>query len=880
MTRLVIVESPTKAKTISAFLPKGYRVVASMGHIRDLPESASEIPAAYKDKDWARLGVDVANDFTPLYVISARKRKVVQALKEALKDAEELILATDEDREGESIGWHLLEVLKPKVPVRRMAFHEITPEAIQAALRHPRQVDMQLVRAQETRRILDRLVGYTVSPLLWKKIAVGLSAGRVQSVAVRLLVQREEERRLFRSATYWNLRATLSAPAQPELTFEALLQSVGEKRVATSKDFDDRTGQLIKGKRNLLRLDETAARALAARLLKGTWRVAELSERQQRQAPPPPFTTSTLQQEANRKLRLSAKQTMQIAQKLYEEGYITYMRTDSVHLSAEAIQAARRAIADRYGEPFLSPKPRQYATKSKNAQEAHEAIRPAGKHMRTAEQLGLSGIEAALYTLIWTRTIASQMADAQIVTLTAIIQAEEARFQANGRRIEFPGFLRAYVEGSDDPEAALQDREMLLPPLQVGDLLTCRQLDPLKHETQPPPRYTEASLVQTLEREGIGRPSTYASIISTIQERGYVVKQANQLIPTFTAYSVNRLLETHFPELVDTQFTARMEQTLDDIAEGNADWLPYLKNFYCGENGLEKQVERKAQSIDPRELYALSLESLKAYVRIGKYGAYLEQAAAPEPLRASLPPDLPPAELNEATAQRLLQQKASGGNLLGYHPQTGAPIYLLEGPYGKYVQLGESDEGAKPKRASLLKGMRPEQVTLDVALGLLSLPRTLGAHPQTGKPISAGVGRFGAYVRHGDEFRSLSSSDDVLTIDLERALELLNQPKGAARARRKIAPIRELGLHPEDQAPIALMDGPYGLYIKHGKLNVKLPSEIAPEKLTLAQALDLLAQKRQADSTSKAKLPRRAAKADTAAPTQKPRKSRKSKGAA
>ncbi len=881
MTRLVIVESPTKAKTISAFLPAGYKVLASMGHVRDLPESASEIPAAYKGKDWARLGVDVANDFAPLYVIAARKRKVVQELKQALKDAEELILATDEDREGESIGWHLLEVLKPKVPVRRMVFHEITKEAIQEALRNPRSVDLQLVRAQETRRILDRLVGYTVSPLLWKKIAPGLSAGRVQSVAVRLLVQREEERRLFRSATYWDLRATLSAPAQPDLPFQATLQRVGELRVATSKDFDGRTGQLAKGKKVLL-LDEKAAKALAKRLSAGEWRVAELSERQQRQAPPPPFTTSTLQQEANRKLRLSAKQTMQIAQKLYEEGYITYMRTDSVHLSTEAIQAARRAILARYGEAYLSPKPRKYTTKSKNAQEAHEAIRPAGTQMRTAEQLGLSGIAAALYTLIWMRTIACQMADAQITALTAEIQVEEARFQANGRRIDFPGFLRAYVEGSDDPDAALQDRETLLPPMRVGDPLTCRQLEPLQHETQPPPRYTEASLVQTLEREGIGRPSTYASILSTIQERGYVIKQANQLIPTFTAYSVNRLLEAHFPDLVDTQFTARMEQTLDDIATGNAEWLPYLKNFYCGENGLEKQVERKAQSIDPRDLHALSLEGLGAHVRIGKYGAYLEQPAQPEPLRASLPPDLPPAELNEATAQRLLQQKASGGDLLGYHPQTGEPIHLLEGRYGAYVQLGEGGGAAKPKRASLLKGMRPEDVTLETALNLLSLPRQLGAHPQTGEPISAGVGRFGAYVRHGAEFRSLSAEDDVLTITLERALELLSQPKGASRARKKAAPLRELGAHPDDQAPVALMDGPYGLYVKHGKTNVKLPSELKPEQLTLAQAVQLLAAKSKAegkaDAKPKAKPTRRAAK-PAAAPSKKPRKPR-SKGAA
>lgn len=880
MTRLVIVESPTKAKTIRGFLPAGYQVLASMGHVRDLPESASEIPAAHKGKAWARLGVDVDNNFAPLYVVSSRKRKVVQAIKEALKDAEELILATDEDREGESIGWHLLEVLKPKVPVRRMVFHEITKEAIQEALRNPRQVDQQLVRAQETRRILDRLVGYTVSPLLWKKIAPGLSAGRVQSVAVRLLVRREEERRLFRSGTYWDLRATLILPEAPKLPFEALLQSVGELRVATGKDFDDRTGQLVKGKKVLL-LDEKAAKALAARLIKGAWRVADLNERQQRQSPPPPFTTSTLQQEANRKLRLSSKQTMQIAQKLYEEGFITYMRTDSVHLSSEAISAARRAISARYGDQFLSAKARQYTTKSKNAQEAHEAIRPAGTQMRTADQLGLSGTQAALYTLIWTRTIASQMADAQITTLTANLQVEDARFQANGRRIDFPGFLRAYVEGSDDPEAALQDRETLLPPLKVGDGLTCRQLEPLKHETQPPPRYTEAAVVQTLEREGIGRPSTYASIISTIQERGYVIKQANQLVPTFTAYSVNRLLEAHFPDLVDTQFTARMEQTLDDIAEGSAEWLPYLKTFYCGDNGLETQVERKTQSIDPREIYAVSLETIKARVRIGKYGAYIEQITEAEPLRASLPPNLPPSELDEAAALRLLQQKANGGNVIGHHPQTGEPILLLEGRYGQYVQLGEGDNGAKPKRASLLKGMTADQVTLEVALGLLSLPRTLGKHPQTGEPITAAVGRFGAYVRHGDEFRSLTASDDVLTISLERALELLSQPKGAGRARKKAAPVRELGAHPDDKTPVALMDGPYGFYIKHGKVNAKLPPDVKPETLTLAQALKLLVEKGKA-SSGKTRSKATGKARPKAAPKQpkKPSKPKKSKGAA
>jgi DNA topoisomerase I len=843
MTRLVIVESPTKAKTIRGFLPKEYRVEACMGHVRDLPESASEIPEGVKGQEWARLGVNVDDGFEPLYVVPSKKRKVVKELKDALKDAQELILATDEDREGESIGWHLLQVLRPKVPVRRMVFHEITKDAIQDALRNPRGVDEQLVRAQETRRILDRLVGYTVSPLLWKKIAPGLSAGRVQSVAVRLLVQREEDRRAFRSGTYWDLKAQLSPEKDVKTRFDATLQSVGGVRVATGKDFDEATGKIAKGKKVVL-LDEKAATALAERLRNGTWIVNNLEEKSQNRRPSPPFTTSTLQQESNRKLRMSSKQTMQIAQKLYEEGYITYMRTDSVNLSNEAIRAARREIAARYGSEYMPDSPRYYTTKAKGAQEAHEAIRPAGTAMRTADELGLVGQEAALYDMIWKRTLASQMADARLTSLTVTIGVEDAIFTANGTRIDFPGFIRVYVEGSDDPDAALDDREVRLPAMNKNDRLKLHKLDSQRHETQPPARFTEASLVQMLEREGIGRPSTYATIISTVQDRGYVVKTNNQLVPTFTAFAVNRLLESHFPDLVDTQFTARMEQTLDDIAEGNAAWLPYLKDFYSGDKGLREQVEQREKTIDPREVYAVALDELNARVRIGRYGAYLESGTNGDAIRVSLSPEIAPADLQPEKVVELLQRKEEGPNILGKHPETGEPIFLLSGPYGWYVQQGEAPEDGsggtkakkapKPRRASLLKGMKPENMTLDVALKLLTLPRTLGIHPESGTVVEANVGRFGPYIKHGDEFRSIPAGEDVLTITMSRALEILSKPKSS---RLKI----ELGAHPATGTPIVITSGKFGPYIKYGDANVKIPRDLKPDAITLEVAVKLIA---------------------------------------
>ncbi len=849
MSTLVIVESPTKARTIRNYLPEGYRVEASMGHVRDLPSSADEIPPSVKEKEWAQLGVNVEENFEPLYVVPKKKKKVVKELKEALKQADELILATDEDREGESISWHLRQLLKPKVPIKRMVFHEITREAIREALKNCRNLDENLIRAQETRRILDRLVGYTLSPLLWKKIAWGLSAGRVQSVAVRLLVQRERERRAFQSGDYWDLKAILKQDKNKN-SFEAKLIALAGKKLATGSDFDPNTGKIAQD-RDVVLLNEAQATALKERIEDKTWKVTKTEERPTKRKPAPPFTTSTLQQEANRKLGISARETMRTAQRLYEEGYITYMRTDSVHLSDQAIAAARTCVEQMYGKEYLSAKPRQYTTKSKGAQEAHEAIRPAGSSFRTPRETGLSGRELALYDLIWKRTVASQMAEARLTQINVDIEVEDALFRASGKRIDFPGFFRAYVEGSDDPEAALENQEVILPTLRVGDTPTCTQLDAIGHETQPPARYTEASLVKTLESEGVGRPSTYATILGTIIDRGYAQMRSKALIPTFTAFAVVSLLEEHFPDLVDTGFTSKMEQTLDEIATGEAQWLPYLQSFYLGEEGLESQVKVRESQIDPSVAKTVALENLEVTVRIGKFGPYIEAKNGDGALKASIPPDLTPADLNPEQVEVLLRQKTEGPDKLGLDPETGEPIYLLMGGYGPYVQLGEAtEENKKPKRASLPKGVKPEEVTLEMAVGLLSLPRTLGTHPETGAKIQAGLGRFGPYVVHnqgkeGKDYRSLKGEDDVLTISLERALELLAQPKrtrGGSRGSAK-KPLRELGVHPEDKEPVNIYDGPYGPYVKHGKINAGIPEGETVETLTLEKALELLAQK-------------------------------------
>lgn len=839
MKRLVIVESPAKAKKIGGYLGNNYTVLASMGHVRDLPESAKDIPEEIKKtkSSLAKYGVDVDNEFEPLYIVNERKKKLVRELKDALKGAGELLLATDEDREGESIGWHLAELLAPKVPVKRMVFSEITKEAIQEAVQHTRELDMNLVAAQEARRIIDRLYGYRLSPLLWKKVKPKLSAGRVQSVAVRVLVRRELERLAFRSGQYWDLKARLATAGGAE--FDATLAAVGGQRIATGKDFDESTGKL-KADANVRLLDEKTAGDLQQRLKSQSWDVTSVETRMQTRKPYAPFTTSTMQQEANRKLGLSARDTMRIAQSLYEDGYITYMRTDSVNLSQEALKAARKSVMDRYGQEYLSPEPRQYSTKTKNAQEAHEAIRPAGTEMKTAEEQGLTGREAALYAMIWKRTVATQMAEAQLRFQTVTITAGDAEFKATGRHVEFPGFFRAYVEGVDDPEAALDDQEAALPPIQEKDRLKCQNLDSVPHETKPPARYTEATLVKALEAEGIGRPSTYATIIDTIIDRDYVIKNGSQLVPTFTAFAVNQLLETYFPKLVDLGFTAKMEQDLDDIANGQGDRLPYLQQFYNGAEGLDAQVKANEEAIDPRSACTLQFDGITSRIRVGKFGPYLETEKNGETVTASIPDSLAPADITNDIVDNLIELKQRGPQSLGTHPETGLPIFLLVGPFGPYLQLGEKGEGdAKPKRVSLPKTRDPNTITFEDAMAYLQLPRQLGKHPVTGHVVTAGLGMYGPYVKHEKTYKSLDKTDDILTINMERAIELLAQAKTKAVA----VPLKELGPHPEDKEPVQIFDGRYGAYVKHGKINATLPKGTDPQAFTLEEALPLLAER-------------------------------------
>ncbi len=843
MTRLVVVESPTKARTIRQFLTDDdFQVEASMGHIRDLPSSAKEVPEDVKGEDWARLGVRVDNGFEPLYVIPSSKKKVVKELRAAIKQADELYIATDEDREGESIGWHLLEVLKPDIPVRRMVFHEITQEAIQRALEETRDIDRNLVDAQETRRVLDRLVGYEISPLLWKKIKPKLSAGRVQSVAVRLLVRREIERIHFVPASYWDLKAALEEKGR---AFDASMTHYNEIPLASGRHFDENTGRLkdgIEEGKDVILMQEKQAKELADRLAQVPWEIVNVDERKSQRKPYAPFITSTLQQEASRKLNMSAGMTMQIAQRLYENGHITYMRTDSSNLSSQALQGARDAVTKRYGKKYLSKSPRIYSGKVRNAQEAHEAIRPAGSDMKTAKELNLRGAEGALYGLIWKRTVASQMANARLKHVTVHIEAGEegdrARFRASGKTIEFAGFFRAYVEGSDDPNAALEDRENPLPALNEGDTPEPKEVEAVGHETKPPSRFTEASLIKKLEEEGIGRPSTYASIIDTVQRRGYVMSKGSSLIPTFTAFATNNLLEKQFEPLVDEHFTAEMEQVLDDIASGERDALPYLKSFYRGDNGLKKRVESGLEVIDPREICALDYEPWKPYVvRVGRYGPYVEAEVDGERVTASLPEQQPPGDVTREQLKELLEASQKGDEPLGIHPEFDMPILLKNGPYGPYVQLGDNEQEGKPKRMSLPKGMNPEEVTFDVARQLIDLPRKLGEHPETGEDIEASIGRYGPYVRHKGTFASLKKDDDVLTIDLDRAVELLKAK------RKRNAPLKVLGAHPETGVDIEVRDGRYGPYVKHKKTNVSLPDDVGPEEVTLEQATELINQK-------------------------------------
>ncbi len=891
---LVIVESPAKARTIAGMLGPDFVVESSVGHIRDLPRGADEIPAAYKGEEWSRLGVDVDNGFKPLYVTAPEKRSVVANLKRQLKQADELYLATDEDREGESIAWHLYEVLAPQVPVKRMVFHEITPAALQRAVENPRELDRRLVDAQEARRILDRLYGYEVSPVLWKKIMPRLSAGRVQSVATRMIVERERARMRFRSAAWWSVEGTFAAPEQTQpgdsttpARFTGTLVSLGGTPVATGKDFDER-GEVAEPDRVRV-LDEPAARSLSAALAGVRFGVRSVTERPFRRSPAPPFMTSTLQQEAARKLRFSAQRTMQVAQRLYEQGWITYMRTDSTTLSDEALSAARTQAAVLYGPEYVPERPRRYERKVKNAQEAHEAIRPAGETFRTPDQAAasLSGDELRLYELIWKRTVASQMNDATgrsaQVRLVAPVPASvegfagaDAEVSANGRVITFPGFLRAYVEGDDDPEAELAEREVILPPLAEGQQVRAEAFEPEAHATQPPARYTEASLVKAMEELGVGRPSTYATVLSTIIDRGYVWKKGSALVPSFTAFAVVSLLERHFGELVDYGFTASMENDLDEIADGREEALPWLTRFYFGSTeerssrngtdrsdrqrsdgqpgelggdtlrlGLKAAVALHLGEIDAREINSIPIGTDASgepiVVRVGRYGPYLQRGSD----RVSLPDDLAPDELTVERAEQLLAAP-SGDRLLGTDPDSGLEVWVKAGRFGPYVQLGDATEGgAKPRTASLFASMSPETLTLEQALELLSIPRVVGVDPDTGEEIVAHNGRFGPYLKRGSDTRSLATEDQLLTIELDEARALFAQPK-TRRGRTTAGPLRELGTDPDTERPVVVRDGRFGPYVTDGTVNASLRRGDNVESITLERAVELLAERRAA----------------------------------
>ncbi|HEY6627838.1 MAG TPA: type I DNA topoisomerase [Acidimicrobiia bacterium] len=845
---LVIVESPTKARTIAAYLGADVSVESSMGHIRDLPRSAAEIPAKAKGEDWARLGVDVEHDFEPLYVVPKERKDRVKRLKELLAGVDELYLATDEDREGESIAWHLTEVLKPKVPVHRMVFHEITKPAIEAAFANPRALDQRLVDAQEARRILDRLYGYEVSPVLWRKIQQGLSAGRVQSVAVRIVVERERERMAFVAAGYWSIEGIFAPAENLERTFDATLFQIDDKRVASGKDFDS-SGRAKEG---VLTLDQEQATTLAEALLNQPFNVASVEQKPYKRSPYPPFRTSTLQQEAARKLRFSSSRTMSVAQRLYENGYITYMRTDSTALAESAVASARAQIAKLYGDEYLSPKPRVYSSQVKGAQEAHEAIRPAGEVFRTPEQVGaeVGPDEARLYDLIWKRTLASQMADAVGFTVSAKLTATSAEgvkatFSTSGRTITFPGFLRAYVQGADDPESDLDDREEILPPLTEGEALAAQRLEPTGHETRPPARYTEASLIQRLEELGVGRPSTYASIMSTIQDRGYVWKRGTALVPTFTAFGVVSLLEHHFPNLVDYAFTAEMENDLDRIAAGEEETVPWLTAFYFGSDGLKERVATRLDEIDPRAIGSIPIGEDKSgqpvIARIGRYGPYVERGEE----RASIPEDVAPDELTVSRAIELLETQNAGDKIFGTDPDSGLTVYGRTGRFGPYVQLGEVEEGSKekPKRASLLKTMSLDELSMDDALRLLSLPRTVGID-EAGVEIVALNGRYGPYIQRGTDRRSLEAEEQLFTLTVDEALTLLAEPP-RRRGQRNSGPLKELGADPVSGKPVTVRSGRFGPYVTDGEVNASLRQGDSPESMTLERAAELLAGRRE-----------------------------------
>ncbi|SFF71574.1 DNA topoisomerase I [Actinacidiphila alni] len=876
--RLVIVESPAKAKTIKGYLGPGYVVEASVGHIRDLPNGAAEVPAEYKGQPWARLGVNVDSDFQPIYVVNADKKAQVKKLKDLLKESDELFLATDEDREGEAIAWHLQEILKPKVPVHRMVFHEITKDAIQEAVRNPRELNQRLVDAQETRRILDRLYGYEVSPVLWKKVMPRLSAGRVQSVATRLVVERERERMAFRTADYWDLTGTFSTgragDASDPSSLTARLTTVDGRRVAQGRDFDASTGQLKAGSQ-VLHLDESAARALAAALADTQFTVRGVESKPYRRSPYAPFRTTTLQQEASRKLGFGAKATMQVAQKLYENGFITYMRTDSTTLSETAVRAARAQVTQLYGADYLPDKPRVYTGKVKNAQEAHEAIRPSGDRFRTPAETGLTGDQFRLYELIWMRTVASQMKDAvgQSVTVRvggASADGRDAEFSASGKIITFHGFLKAYVEGADDPNAELDDRERRLPQVTEGDPLSAEEITADGHSTKPPARYTEASLVKELEEREIGRPSTYATILGTILDRGYVFKKGTALVPTFLSFAVVNLLEKHFGRLVDYDFTASMEDDLDRIARGEAQAVPWLRRFYFGSDddptpaaasaadagngdgdhlgGLKELVEDLG-AIDAREISSFPVGD-GIMLRVGRYGPYIEKGERGEDdhRRADVPEDLPPDELSVEYAEELFA-KPSGDFELGTDPATGRPIVAKDGRYGPYVTevLPEDTpktgkNAVKPRTASLFKSMSIDTVTLEEALKLMSLPRVVGTDAE-GVEITAQNGRYGPYLKKGTDSRSLETEDQLFSITLDEALAIYAQPKQRGRAAAK-PPLKELGTDPVSERPVVVKDGRFGPYVTDGETNATLRRDDDVESITPERGYELLAEKR------------------------------------
>ena len=878
---LVIVESPAKAKTLGRFLGSKYRVEASYGHVRDLPESAADVPKEIKEQDWGRMGVDVGHDFQPYYVVPGDKKKQVAHLKAAVKEASEVLLATDPDREGESISWHLTQVLKPKVPVSRIVFHEITEDAVKEALDHPGQVNENLVRAQESRRILDRLYGYTLSPVLWKKVQTGLSAGRVQSVAVRLIVEREEERRAFRTGVYWDLEATLKGDGRQ---FVATLVRLGDQRIATGKDFDPQNGAMKSA--NVRLLDEAATRALVDALQQNVpWTVSAVEQKPGVERPAPPFTTSTLTQEASRKLGFSTERTMQVAQRLFQGvgdgemgGLITYHRTDSTTLSEKALQESAEAIRSMFGAEYYGA-PRRYQTRVKNAQEAHEAIRPTDFARTPAQLEGMLDIdELKVYELVWKRAMASQMVDARVLRTSLEITArggdgQSAVLTASGKAIEFAGFRRAYVEGSDDPAAELEEQEAILPTCAVGDRIhrdgstpiSILGTEPKRHETTPPARFTEASLVKELERLGIGRPSTFAPTIATIVRRGYVFRQGKALVPSFTAFAVTKLLREHFGDFVETDFTAEMEEVLDEISRGEREWVAFLREFYYGDpkhRGLLPAVEHGAESADYPVLdLGQDPESGETVrIRIGRFGPFVQLGEGGPGRTASLPDEIAPADLSVTKALELVRAKAEGPRALGADPATGQQVYVMNGRFGAYVQLGETPEGkkaAKPKRASLQSGMTESTVTLEEALRLLSLPRVVGLHPDDNEPITTNFGRFGPYVKHGDEFRSLESESDVFDISFDAALALIRAPK-VSRRRQSAAKtvLRELT---KDGTTLKLLSGRYGPYVTDGTTNASIPKGSSPEGLTFEQATELLQARRDAAPSPKRGGPRRRA---------------------